>query len=219
MKMMTITPELYQYISRYQPDLHPVLPELIAETRERQDGNMQISPEQGAFMNLLVKLLGAKRIVEVGTFTGYSSICMGLGLPEKGELITCDINPETSEIAQRYLTVAGLKDKVRIELGSALDTLDALAKRYGPETFDMAFIDADKVNYLAYYEKCLKLLRPGGAILVDNVLWSGLVIDKSDQSASTTAIRAFNDAIKHDKRVEGSLLPLADGIYLLRKKS
>lgn len=219
MKMLSISPELYQYISRHQPELHPILSELAAETRERSDGRMQISPEQGAFMNLLVKMLGARRILEVGTFTGYSAICMGLGLPDGGELITCDINPETSEIAQRYLTVAGLKQKVKIELGSALDTMENIIKRYGENSFDLAFIDADKENYPHYYEKSLRLLRPGGTILVDNVLWSGHVIDASDQSTSTVAIRDFNEMVRRDKRVEASLLPLADGIYFIRKKA
>lgn len=218
MKMISLSPELYQYVSHFQPELHPVLPELIAVTRERADRNMQISPEQGAFMHLLVKMLGAERVIEVGTFTGYSSICMGLALPQDGELITCDINPETSEIAQRYLTVAGLREKVRIELGSAVDTIEAIIKRYGENSFDLAFIDADKENYLAYYEKCLRLVRPGGVILVDNVLWSGHVIDKADQSPSTVAIRDFNEAVRRDTRVEASLLPLADGIFFIQKK-
>ena len=188
------------------------------ETRRRPDAGMQISPEQGVFMHTLARLMGARRILEVGCFTGYSSICLGLALPDDGELICCDINPETAEVARRYQDLAGLGKKARIALGAASLTLDELLKTHGPESFDLVFIDADKENYALYYEKSLKLLRKNGAILVDNVLWSGHVIDADDQSPSTTAIRAFNQQIKGDARVDMNLLPLADGILILRKR-
>lgn len=218
MKMMNMTPELYQYVSDHQLQLHPVLPDLIAETRRRSDSNMQISPEQGVFMHTLARLIGAQRIVEVGCFTGYSSICLGLALGEGGELISCDINPETAEVARRYQDLAGLGGKSRVELGAAALTLDHLIKKYGAATFDLAFIDADKENYALYYEKCLQLVRKNGVILVDNVLWSGHVLNDADQSPSTVAIRTFNEMVRKDPRVDASLLPIADGLYVLRKR-
>lgn len=218
MKMISMTPELYTYVSQHQPQLHPILPELMADTRRRPDAGMQISPEQGVFMHSLARLMGAQRILEVGTFTGYSSICLGLALPPSGEMICLDINPETAEIARRYQTLAGLGQKVRIELGDALSTLEALLKQYGPSSFDLAFIDADKENYGAYYEACLNLVRSNGVILVDNVLWSGQVINSDDNSPSTEAIRRFNEKVRQDSRVDAHLMPISDGLYLLRKR-
>jgi predicted O-methyltransferase YrrM len=218
MKTPELTPALFQYIHRYQMDLHPVLTDLSAETRRRTDANMQISPEQGVFMHLLAKSIGAKRILEVGCYTGYSAVCLGLALPDLGEMISCDVNPETAEIARRYLDAAGLRRKVRIELAPALDTLDRLLKEQGAESFDLMFIDADKENYLGYYEKGLRLIRPGGLILVDNVLWGGQVLQAQDLSPATVAIRSFNEFVRQDTRVEAGLLPVADGLYVIHKK-
>jgi predicted O-methyltransferase YrrM len=218
MKTPELTPALFQYIHRHQMDLHPVLPDLAAETQRRNDANMQISPEQGIFMHLLAKSIGVKRILEVGCYTGYSAVCLGLALPDQGELISCDINPETADIARRYLDLAGLRRKARIELGPAHDTLDRLLKEQGPESFDLMFIDADKENYLGYYEKGLRLLRPRGVILVDNVLWGGQVLHAQDLSPETVAIRSFNEFVRQDARVEAGLLPIADGLYVIHKK-
>ncbi len=218
MKLIQMTPALYEYVAQHQTHLHPILPELVLETRRRPDAGMQISPEQGVFMHTLARVMGARRILEVGCFTGYSSICLGLALPDDGELISCDVNPETAEVARRYQDLAGLGKKAKIVLGAASLTLDELFKSQGPESFDLAFIDADKENYETYYEKCLKLLRTNGVILVDNVLWSGSVVDASDQSPSTRAIRAFNAKVRTDQRVDLNLLPLSDGILMLRKR-
>ena len=165
-----------------------------------------------------MELTGARRIIEVGTFTGYSALAMALALPKDGQLIACDVNPETTAIAQRYWAQAGVGDRVTLRLGPGLDTLDGLIAQGQAGTFDMAFIDADKVNYQGYYERCLTLLRPGGVVTVDNVLWGGSVIDESSQSDSTKAIRAFNAAVRDDERVTVNLVPIGDGITVARKR-
>ena len=218
MKLISMTPDLYHYVSQHQTLLHPILPELQAETSRRTDAGMQISPEQGVFMHTLAKLIGAKRILEIGCFTGYSSICLGLALPEDGQIISCDVDEETTEVARRYQRLAGLGQKARIILGPATDTLGDLEQQYGTGSFDLIFIDADKENYEVYYEKSIALLRPNGALLVDNVLWSGHVVDPSDVSATTLAIRRLNERIRLDQRVDSNLRPIADGIFLVRKR-
>ncbi|HTF34649.1 MAG TPA: O-methyltransferase [Myxococcota bacterium] len=176
---------------------------------------MQIAPEQGAFMTLLARLIGAKHAVEVGTFTGYSALCIARGLPDDGELLCCDVNEEWTGIARRYWEKAGVAHKVTLKVAPAAQTLGQLPLE---PTFDFAFIDADKPSYPVYFEQILARLRPNGVVLVDNVLWMGAVADPSAQDANTVAIRRFNDLVRDDPRVECVMLPIADGLTLLRKK-
>jgi len=194
------------------------LAELREETARLPGAGMQISPEQGQFMRLLVELLGAQRTLEVGVYTGYSSLCVAQALPEDGQLIACDINAEYTAIARRYWQRAGLEQRIRLELGPALGTLDGLIAAGESGRFDFAFIDADKENYQAYYERSLALLRRGGLIAVDNVLWGGSVADPADQKSSTLAIRALNAQLAEDSRVSVSLVPIGDGLFLARKR-
>ena len=169
-------------------------------------------------MALLVKAIGARRIVEVGTFTGYSSTVMALALPEQGRLVACDLSDEYTSVARRYWREAGVSDKVELRLGPGVETLDRMLKEGGAGGFDMAFIDADKENYDAYYEHCLQLVREGGLILIDNVLWQGRPADLREEDESTVAIRALNAKIHTDERVEASLLSIGDGLTLARKR-
>lgn len=198
-----------------EPD---VMRRLREETARLPEHNMQVAPEQGQFLALMVELTGAERIVEVGTFTGYSSLAMARAMPETGRLIACDIDPDFTAIARRYWQEAGVDHKIDLRLGPGTETLAELVEELGHESVDMAFIDADKPNYYTYYERCLDLLRPGGLIAVDNVLWSGRVADPKDVSANTTALKAFNDRLAKDDRVTISMLPLADGVTLARKR-
>jgi caffeoyl-CoA O-methyltransferase len=179
---------------------------------------MQISPEQGQFMALLAELIGARRVLEVGTFTGYSALAVALALPADGRIVACDVNEDTTAVARRYWAEAGVADKIELRLGPAVDTLEALLAEGGGETFDFAFIDADKVNYDAYYEGALALLRQGGLMVIDNVLWSGAVADPERQDADTSALRALNAKLHDDQRISLSLLPVSDGITLARKR-
>ena len=195
-----------------------VLRRLREETSQLPQHNMQISPEQGQFMQILVRLMGAQRCIEVGVFTGYSSLVVAMALPANGHLIACDISEDYTSVAGRYWQEAGVADRIQLKLAPALQTLDSLLAKGNAESYDFAFIDADKTNYKHYYERLLKLLRPGGLIAVDNVLWSGKVIDDTDQSADTRAIRAFNQAIHQDERVDVSLVPIGDGLMLVRKR-
>lgn len=178
---------------------------------------MQISPEQGAFMTLLVRALGARRLVEVGTFTGYSALCLARGLGEGGSLLCCDVNEEWTSIGRRYWDRAGVGDRIELRIGPAIDTLRSLPAE---PTFDLAFIDADKASYPAYYEEILTRLRPNGVVLVDNVLWSGHAAapPADDDGADLRAIRAFNDAVAADERVDSVILPIADGLTLARRR-
>jgi caffeoyl-CoA O-methyltransferase len=215
-KFITLTPELYQYAVAHGHNGDPLLRELAEETtRLGPVSMMQISPEQGTFMGILARAIGARSAVEVGTFTGYSAICVARALPPDGRLLCCDVSEEWTKIARRYWERAGVAGKITLKLGPAAETLRALP---ASETFDIAFIDADKPNYRVYYEEILKRLRPRGLILLDNVLWGGRVLDKSDQSENTVAIRELNDFIARDTRVEAVLLPLADGIFIAQKK-
>ena len=200
-------------ISLREPD---VLRELRDETAQDENANMQISPEQGQFMGLLVKLLGAKQTIDLGVYTGYSSLCIGLALPSDGRVIACDINREWTDIARRYWRKAGVEDKIELRLAPAQQTLEDLLEQ-GVDIFDFAFIDADKKNYDMYYEYCLQLIRPGGLIAIDNVLWDGAVADAAINDADTVAIRNLNQKIHTDSRVEISLVPIADGLALVRK--
>jgi len=178
---------------------------------------MQISPEQGQFMALLVEISGATKAIEIGTFTGYSSLCVARALPAGGRLVCCDISKEFTDIARRYWQRAGVDGRIELRLGPALDTLKDLAK-HEAGSFDFAFIDADKLNYLKYYEAVLKLLRPGGIALIDNVLWSGDVANPAVTDADTVAIRLLNEHLLTDRRVGISLIPIGDGLTIARKK-
>ena len=206
------------YLLQHSLREHSLLEELRAVTHNDPLARMQISPEQGQFMALLVQAIGARRCIEIGTFTGYSALVVSLALPDDGFMVCCDINREWTAIAQTYWERAGVAHKIDLRLAPALDTLDALLEVGEAGAFDFAFIDADKENYLGYYERCLRLLRPGGIIAVDNTLWSGRVADDTDQESSTAALRAFNAAIHADKRVALSMLPLGDGLTLALKR-
>ena len=213
-----IETHIYDYILANSLRDRDELKRLRQETRAMPMGGMQISPDQGQFMGLLVELIDAKRIVEVGTFTGYSSTAMALALPADGRLIACDVSDEFTRIARRYWQEAGVADKIELRLGPAVATLDDMLVAGEAGCFDMAFIDADKENYDAYYERCLQLLRPGGLILIDNVLWGGRPADANEQDESTVAIRALNAKIRADERVTASLLSIGDGLTLARKR-
>ncbi|ELS00966.1 putative O-methyltransferase [Xenococcus sp. PCC 7305] len=196
-------------------------PEILAKLREETAtfpmSRMQIAPEQGQFMSLLVQLLGAKKTLDIGVFTGYSSLAVALALPEDGKIVACDIDKKSTAIASRYWQEAGVSHKVDLHLAPALETLDKLIATEQTNSFDFAFIDADKRNYDNYYEKCLELLRPGGLIAIDNVLWSGRVADPNDSDKRTIAIREFNHKLHQDSRVNLSLIPIADGLTLALK--
>jgi predicted O-methyltransferase YrrM len=179
---------------------------------------MQIAPEQGQFMALLVQLLGAKKTLEVGVFTGYSSLVVALALPPEGQIVACDHSEEFTAIARRYWQQAGVAHKIHLHIAPALETLDQLLATGEAETFDFAFIDADKSNYDNYYERSLQLVRPGGLIAIDNVLWSGRVADPQIQDNRTKKIRAFNEKLLQDQRVSLSLVPIGDGLTLALKK-
>ena len=195
-----------------------VLADLRQETAQHPMGQMQIAPEQGQFMALLVQLLGVKKALEVGVFTGYSALTVALALPTDGTLVACDTSEEYTAIAQRYWQRAGVTHKIDLRIAPAADTLGQLLAAGEANSFDFAFIDADKSNYPVYFELSLKLVRPGGLIAVDNVLWSGRVADPDTQDNRTKTIRAFNDALYQDERVVLSLLPIADGLTLAMKK-
>lgn len=195
-----------------------ILAQLRQETAVHPNGGMQISPLQGQFMAQLVKLIGAKRTLEVGVFTGYSSLVVALALPADGQIIACDVSEEFTAVARRYWQQAGVADKIQLHLAPATDTLAQLLDDGQANQFDFAFIDADKENYDSYYELCLQLVRPNGLIAIDNMLWSGRVADENDQSESTRAIRALNKKLHTDKRVDVSLLTIGDGVSLLRKR-
>lgn len=217
-RTLTLTPSLYEYLCSVSLREPKLLARLRQETARDEAATMQVSPEQGQFMGLLVELMQARNVLEIGTYTGYSSLCMALALPEDGRLVCCDLSEQWTRIARRYWAEAGVEDKIRLHLAPALETLRKLLDRGEAATFDMAFIDADKEHYPEYYEFCLQLLRPGGLLLADNTLWSGRVIDASDRNASTEAIRRFNLLLHDDERVSLSMLPLGDGLTLALKK-
>ena len=208
---------LYAYLREHSLREHPVLRELREATAGMKHAGMQISPEQGQFMALLARAVNAKRAIEVGVFTGYSSLAVALALPADGKLVACDINEEWTAMARRYWEKAGVAKRIELRLQPAQRTLDELIAAGESATFDFAFIDADKSRYMAYYERCLTLLRKGGLIVVDNTLWSGAVADASKDDEDTRAIRAFNDAVHRDTRVAVSMLPIGDGVTLALK--
>lgn len=191
---------------------------LREETAKLPQAGMQIGPDQAAFLALLVRAIGAKRCVEIGTFTGMSALAVACALPDHGKLVCCDISAEWTSIARRYWSEAGVAERIDLRLAPALDTLSDLAVHGGKGTYDFAFIDADKSGYDAYYEACLELLRPGGLVALDNMLWSGKVADASVHDADTDAIRALNAKIHADRRVDATLLTLGDGVMLARKR-
>ena len=191
---------------------------LREETASMEQANMQIGPEQGQFMALLVELIGARSVLEVGTFTGYSALAMAVALPENGALVACDVSEEWTAIGRRYWEEAGVAHKIELRLAPALETLDALLAEGRAGTFDFAFIDADKEGYDAYYERALELVRLGGLIALDNTLWEGKVADPAATDVDTEAIRAINAKLALDERVTLSLIPVGDGLTLARKR-
>ena len=216
-RSLELDDRLYDYLLQFGVRESELLKELRAETAKLSGAGMQIGPDQGAFMAMLVELTGARRALEIGTFTGYSSLCVAGAMPPDGKLICCDVSEEYTKVARGYWRRAGLESKIELRLGPALATLDALIEAK-VEAFDFAFIDADKTNYSNYYERVLQLLRPGGLIAIDNVLWSGDVADPKKHDADTDAIRALNDKVRNDERVSLSLVPIGDGVTLARKR-
>ena len=215
---ISITDSIYKYLCENSLREDEVLSSLRAYTYRMEQRNMQISPEQGQFMQLLIKLMGAKNTIEIGVFTGYSSLCVALALPLDGKIIACDISTKYTDIAEKYWKDANVRDKIDLRIGPALDTLQKLIDKGLSNTFDFSFIDADKINYDNYYELSLKLLRPGGLIAIDNVLWSGDVVDERINDIDTESIRSLNKRIYIDKRVDISILPIGDGLTLALKK-
>jgi caffeoyl-CoA O-methyltransferase len=215
-KSFFLTPEVHRYLVEHGTPPDQVQEELIEETAKLGGiAMMQIAPEQGAFMTMLTRLIGARRAIEVGTFTGYSALCIARGLALDGQLLCCDVSEEWTSIGRRFWERDGVADRIELRLGPALDTLRSLPSE---PVFDMAFIDADKRNYPNYYDEVLPRLRPNGVILVDNVLWSGRVVEPDATDDDTVAIRAFNDQLAADDRVDTVMLPLGDGLTLARKR-
>jgi len=215
-KSFALSPEIHDYLMQHGTRPDAIAQELIEETRTLGNiARMQVAPEQGAFMTLLARIMGARRIIEVGTFTGFSALCLARGLPEDGELICCDVSDEWTRVGQPYWQRAGVAERIDLRIAPALDTLRALANEQAG-AFDLAFIDADKTNYQPYCEELAGLVRRNGLIVVDNVLWGGAVVDEANQAENTRAIRAFNTWASSDARFEPVMLPISDGLTLLR---
>ena len=214
-RTLALSDRLHSYVLNHSLREHPALRELRERTGKLADADMQIAPEQGAFLTLFTRILGAKHAVEVGTFTGYSALCIARGLPADGKLICCDVSDEWTSIGRPYWEKAGVASRIDLRIAPASETLAALPE---DEVIDFAFIDADKTGYRDYYEALLARLRPGGLIAVDNVLWMGAVIDPDKNDESTVAIRAFNDRACRDERFDCVMLPISDGLTLLRKR-
>lgn len=217
-RTIALTDALHEYLLAVSLREPPVLRELRAETAALPKANMQIAPEQGQFMALLVRLTGARRCLEIGVFTGYSSLAVALALPDDGRILACDVSEEWTAVARRYWRAAGVAQRIDLRLAPALETLDRLLADGERGSYDLAFIDADKASYAAYYERALELLRPGGLVVVDNTLWSGRVLDPAITDADTVALRRFNDLVHADERVDLSLVPIGDGLTLARKR-
>lgn len=215
---LNLTEPLYDYLLNVSLRETPVLTALREKTDQHEWARMQISADQGQFMALLLKLINAKQVIEIGTYTGYSALVMAMALPDDGKIIACDISKEWTDIGQPYWQQANVQNKIDLRLAPALDTLHSLLDDNQNNQYDFAFIDADKVNLNNYYELCLELIRPGGLIAIDNVLWGGSVIDESNQSEDTIAIRRLNKSLLNDDRVDLSLVPIGDGLTLARKK-
>jgi caffeoyl-CoA O-methyltransferase len=217
-RTLTLDDPLYAYllsVSLREPD---VLRRLREETAGHPQAAMQIAPEQGQFMGLLARLISARKCLEIGVFTGYSALAVALALPFDGRLVACDVSEEFTAIARRYWQEAGVDPIIRLHLAPAIETLDGLLADGEGGTFDFAFIDADKVNYAGYFQRALELVRPGGLIVVDNVLWDGKVADATVRDPDTAAIRALNESLLRDERIDLSLLPIGDGLTLARKR-
>ena len=217
-RRLTVTNEVHEYLLAHSVREPQVLADLRAQTAGMPHAQMQIGPEQGQFMALLVKLIGAKRCIEIGVFTGYSSLVVALALPEDGRILACDISEEWTAIARRFWREAGVEHKIELQLRRATRTLEARLAAGEAGSYDFAFIDADKSSYDAYYELVLELLRPGGLIALDNTLWSGNVANPQDTSEDTVALRALNDKLHRDERIDLSMLPVGDGLTLARKR-
>jgi predicted O-methyltransferase YrrM len=217
-RTLSIDERTYDYLCDVSINESDLLRQLREETAQLEFSVMQISPEQGQFMSLLIKLMAAKRAIEIGTFTGYSSICVASAMPENGKLICCDISPQWTDIAEKYWALANLENKIELYSQPAEKTLQMLLDDGAEKSFDFVFIDADKQNYIMYYEMALRLLRKGGIIAVDNTLWSGAVADPENNEPGTRAIRRFNEMVKQDDRVSKSLLTIGDGLTLILKE-
>ena len=212
--ILNLTNDLRDYLWEKGMKEHPALEYLREATSQIHEYVMQISPEQGALMANLVRLMSAKRTIEIGTFTGYSALAVALALPEDGKIVACDISEEWTSIGRKKWEQAGISDKIDLRIGPALETLEELLEDGHEASFDFAFIDADKANYLDYYKKCLRLVRKGGVIAIDNVLWSGAVINSEINDNDTNAIKELNDFLAQDDRVSLSMVPIGDGLTL-----
>jgi predicted O-methyltransferase YrrM len=217
-KTMGISDDLAAYVVEVGTREPDVLARLREETAAIPQHNMQIAPEQGAFLALLVELIGARRCIEVGTFTGYSSTAVALALPEDGQIICCDVSEEWTSLARKYWAEAGVTGKVDLRIAPAAETLDQLLAGGQESMYDFAFVDADKAGYDAYYERLLRLVRPGGLIVFDNMLWGGDVLDTDPSDEDTKALQALNAKLAHDERITLCLLPVADGVTLARRR-
>lgn len=215
---LQLTPHLYEYLHSVSLREPEVLQQCREETAQHPRAAMQISPEQGQFMALLVKLLNVRKVIEIGVFTGYSSTAMALAMPEDGQIDGCDIDEGFTAIGRKYWKLAGIEKKINLHLAPALDSIQKFKEVGNSGTYDLAFVDADKANYIHYYEGCLELIRPGGLILVDNVLWDGYVADSSYDDPDTEGIRKLNLHLHQDERVDISMLPVGDGLTLARKR-
>jgi len=217
-RTLVIDDNLYQYLLAHSLRETRVMRELREFTLKHEMARMQIAPEQGQLMALLVELLGAANIIEIGVFTGYSALCMAQAMPANGRLICCEVSEEWTSIALAYWTKAGVRDRIDLRIAPALGTLDGLIQSNEAGGFDVVFIDADKTNYLSYYERSLELLRPGGLVMFDNTLWGGSVADPANDDEDTKALRALNLRLHKDERVSISLVPIGDGLTLARKR-
>lgn len=216
-RWIKVDDDINQYITEHLAPEHPVLQELHKKTSSMEGAGMQISHEQAQFMSILLRSMRAKNTIEIGVFTGYSTLITALALPADGRIIACDISQEWTDIAKPFWAAAGVSEKIDLRLAPATQTLSELIKSGASGQFDFAFIDADKTGYEDYYELTLELLRPGGLIALDNCLWGGAVVDRKDQDADTKAIRKLNDKISQDRRVQAYLAPVGDGVYLVSK--
>ena len=217
-KTLNLSENLYAYLKRVSLRADPILEALRAETSNLPGAMMQIAPEQGQFMHLLARIAGVRKALEIGVYTGYSALCVARALPDDGQLVACDINAQWTAVARRYWERANVAHKIDLRLKPALETLEDLRSAGANGTFDFSFIDADKDNYRLYYEHLLELARPGGLILIDNVLWSGKVADVDVSDANTSAIRQLNLKLYDDERVDFVTLPLGDGLAIVIKR-
>lgn len=217
-RTLNLTDNLYQYLLDHSLREDGIARQLRERTAEHEWARMQVGPEQGQFMALLAELIGARRMIEVGTFTGYSALCLARALPEDGRLVCCDISAEWTAIGIPYWEQAGVRERIDLRIAPAIETLDELLDNDEDGQYDLAFIDADKTHYVHYYERCFKLLRAGGLVMFDNTLWGGSVADPSDRDADTQAIRDLNDLLLADERITLSLVPIGDGLTLARKR-